>query len=173
MRTQKAAPRRAMWLRLAIGVITAGLVFATAPAAAAQPASAAAAGCHENPDREFDTPWYNTDVNDVNVCIGEQFGGEYRAVIYGYFTDGGDGSRKFDEFRINVRIEQDGWIHVAANTCSYTREVNAMSSGGFQCVVEDVPVGGGAITADGSITYNINSDGRGDYTWQLHGSPRA
>lgn len=48
-----------------------------------------------------------------------------------------------------------------------------MSSGGFQCVYEDTPVGGGQFTADGKIVYNINSDGEGDKTWQLHGSPAA
>ncbi|WP_214402471.1 hypothetical protein [Pseudonocardia lacus] len=166
---------RTMRLLLGTGAALATMLTA-APAAAAAPApavaaAAAPAGCRDNGGREIDTPFFNTDLNDVQVCIEQAPTGEYRATVTGFYTDGGDGSRKFDRLAVTVRIEQAGKFQIATNTCEKTREVNATPNGSLQCSVEGEPIGGGAITADGFITYNIDADGEGDLHWSLHGSP--
>ncbi|MCO1656536.1 hypothetical protein [Pseudonocardia humida] len=161
-------------LLLGTGAVLATMVTAAPTAAAPAPAVAAAAapaGCRDNGGREIDTPFFNTDLNNVAVCIEQAPTGEYRATVTGFYTDGGDGSRKFDRLAVTVRIEQGSDIQVAANTCEKTREVNATPNGSLQCSVEGVPVGGGPITADGFITYDIEADGGGDLHWRLHGSP--
>jgi hypothetical protein len=168
---------------LAAGAAAATLVLTGLSSTIAPPAFAVPPDprCKAHKGQELDTPLADTDLNNVEVCIGEADdppSGKYQATVLGFWTDGGgrviDGIgkpvRKFDKFHVSVRIEQDG-RNQEVRTCNLTREINAADTGSLQCSVEGVPVGGGPVTADAVITYNIQSDGAGDRSWQLHGSP--
>lgn len=143
-------------------------VAATGVVALGSPAQAAPCGAHN--EREFDTSGYNTDVH-IRLCISTNSQGQVRASADGYWTDGG-GLRKFDNFDIYVRLERPGGANIATKTCDETAEMNRASSGTIQCQSRYVSgLNPERVTADATIRYNLDSDGKGGYTWNLRGTP--
>lgn len=140
------------------------LTLAGALVLVSTPASAATQ-CKNN-SKEFPTDWYNADVT-VKLCVSSANGGHF-AEAYVNWSEAG--SNKFDKFVIEVRLERYD-ADMAVVTCSMTAAINSLSVGNDFCGRGSFASGSGGWTADGRVIYNINNDGKGDFTWSLTGSP--
>ncbi|MGP3952647.1 hypothetical protein [Streptomyces sp. 7N604] len=131
----------------------------------------ASSWCSATQHKEFPTPGYDVDVY-LDVCIVRTTSNynKYYASIGGYFIDGG-GSRNFDNFDIKVRLERNN-ADILTASCDETYPLNNADSGALQCwTAEYYTTSPGGLSADGAVVYNIDSDGAGDFTWSLTGSP--
>jgi hypothetical protein len=159
--------RTLLRLTMALATFTiaaAGVVVLGSPAQAAP--------CGSSQKKEFPTSGYNTDIS-IKLCVTQTSEGKVRATADGYWTDGG-GVRKFDNFDLQVRLEGEGGVNILKTTCDYTSEINGLSSGGFQCHTTWLePATARGLTADGTVYYDLDADGKGGYSWGLQGTPAA
>lgn len=150
------------------------------PAAAALTTSPANAltweRCTRDQHRSFSTPGFNTDLTiDVCVFYDSAFHTRY-ADFFGEWSDGGDsaadGNRKFDALRLTVRLERYDKAYKTAS-CSIAGQVNRHEHGAFSCGTSNLTTSlANGWTSDGTVTYDIDRDGKGASTWSLTGSPQ-
>jgi hypothetical protein len=170
--TRTAATRTA-----AVGLTTA--VALGGVVAVAEPASAATR-CGPYQPREFDTPGFNVDLK-IRLCVSNS-NGVHAAIAQGNWNDGGGLTAKFDKIYVTLRPERNN-VNKGRNACSLTNSINLYDEGKFSrngTSHNDTRCGffasstsnlDGGWTADGTVTYNINEDGKGDRVWHLKGSP--
>lgn len=134
----------------------------------------ACSGVHE---KTFPTPGNDTRV-EVKLCIDRGADG-YQAYAYVEWWNGGDSNvnddRKFDRFDVQIRVEQhaSGSETVrGSRTCDSQYLINTTGTYGDDCGKYVVSNRTGTWSADGKIVYDIDRDGNGAYTWDLHGSPQ-
>ncbi|GAA2625017.1 hypothetical protein SMC26_18595 [Actinomadura fulvescens] len=144
----------------------AGLAYATPANAASQCATTS---------KEFPTSGFNADVK-VQLCIARNWGGPGGSNSYTWayanVSWGDSGAGKFENFDVQVRIEQNDSV-VKSGTCDITSKINT-GSGSTTC---RIPGSGSYLnisgnTADGKVTYNVNDDGLGNQPWELAGTPK-
>ncbi|MEV4015457.1 hypothetical protein AB0J35_33640 [Nonomuraea angiospora] len=77
---------------------------------------------------------------------------------------------RFDKFVVQARLERDDRV-IASQSCDLTDTLNNDFEGSDTCTTSYVTSSAqDGWTGDGKVTYNINDDGKSDYTWNLHGS---
>ncbi|MEV0390194.1 hypothetical protein [Nonomuraea sp. NPDC050643] len=85
------------------------------------------------------------------------------------------GGKRFDKFVAEVRVERNDIIY-GNELCDWTSDLNSITDSEgvmWDCYAYYNSSLNGGWTADGRIIYNINNDGKGDYVWNLTGSPRV
>jgi hypothetical protein len=160
---------------MAAAVVTASLVVAPSPASAATGTK-----CAGWQNKTLAGPGNPAAAIVVQVCIRSVYLG---AGLYGrtsWFTVNGFSDdniiKKFDQLAVTVRMEHNDVIGMT-KTCDLTSWGNhlkpyANGSTQMQCVTgqwNSPSVGG--WTTDGYVRYDYDGDGKGDYLWQLGGSP--
>jgi hypothetical protein len=159
---------------LATGVAAASLT-GLGTLALAGPANATDTQCATS-SKEYPTNGFNADVK-VELCINRNWGGSGGSSSYKWATAkvswGDSGSGKFENFDVQVRIEQND-ADVKTRTCDFTSAINGSSSGSKTCRLPDsasyVNISGN--TADGHVVANVNDDGEGNQTWGLAGTAK-
>ncbi|MFI8294764.1 hypothetical protein ACIGCZ_02315 [Streptomyces nigra] len=141
--------------------------------------------CTDPQTRAFPTSGLNTDVR-LQVCILESPSSPastdyrtYTAVVTGSFTDGGAGSRKFDNFDLEIRLEHrplgsttDSVFKKAV--CDRTADVNRLGGGTLRCeaALEMHVNNRRNVSGDATVHYDLDADGKGPLEpWGLTGSP--
>ncbi|CAL9636495.1 hypothetical protein [Streptomyces sp. enrichment culture] len=147
---------------LAIVTAVAGTLLFTSPANAIDEKE-----CRGTQHKEFATPGTDVDFY-ITLCVWRT-GSRYDAEAFGSWSDGG-GIRKFDAFRVEIRLEKNDGA-VTYNSCNYRDAINDNSSRGFTCGTASAVGSGNGWTADATILYNYDMDGKGEYFWNLTGSP--
>lgn len=158
-------------LRGTVAALTVGAAV-SAGVLVAEPARAENT-CSPAREASFDTSGFDT-VLQVKLCIshGSPTRGAYATVSW---TNGGDsaadGDRKFDALVIHYQLQSYSET-LASGSCSIAGRVNRNESGTYTCdtAYHKSPRKGG-WSADGYISYNLDSDGAGGDTRQLKGSP--
>lgn len=82
------------------------------------------------------------------------------------------GGTRFDLFEIIIRIERNDTVYNHL-WCDFTAEINSEPSSGYShwyCPIAYTSAADGGWSADGSVVYNVNNDGKGDMVWDLHGT---
>jgi hypothetical protein len=142
-------------------------------AATASPADAASA-CHTN-DRRFSVPGEDLNVH-VQLCVGT---GIINGVESVHATARVSWDRSvpnivnsFDFFSVTVRLERADRV-IRDNECEVHQRIGGSARGAAPvCSTSWVEKGAARTwTADGIVTYDINNDGKGRFTWDLTGSP--
>lgn len=129
---------------------------------------------------EFDTPGYNVDVW-LRLCVFRTADDQHRAFGQLRWIDGGGGLDEFNDFRIQVRLERKNETIAADDSFEYSTEINGFTTSysyaGDWWVTLDkgetdsLNSANGGWSADGKVTYDINNDNAGNFTWQLQGTP--
>lgn len=132
------------------------------------PAAATTTKCSATQRRQFDTTGTNTTVF-INLCV-QKSGGKSRAYMEGQWYDIAYTGKRFDEFKVKVRLEYKD-IAFRTRTCDWTGSFNAHRGGAGYGHCSTSWAGGGGYTSDGIAVVNTDLDGDGDWTWNLHGSP--
>jgi hypothetical protein len=148
---------------LATIAILAGMMVFTSPAHAIDERD-----CSDMQHKEFATPGTNVDLY-ITLCVWRS-GSRYDAEAFGEWWDGG-GVRKFDAFRMEVRLEKND-AAITYNDCNYLSAVNSTEHSGFTCGTTSATGSGSGWTADATVLYDLDSDGKGEYFWELTGSPK-
>lgn len=160
MGLRKSVPLFATMMLVSAG----GLALVAAPAEAASK-------CSAQNEKSFDLPGKPDVWVGIILCIDRTSAGNGHAFANIQWDGSFLGGKRFDKFELQVRIERYDSVFDDAR-CSFTTPLNNRIEGGGEC--------GGAVwtssakggwSADGTVTYNVNSDGKGDMTWELHGSP--
>lgn len=155
-----------------MATVAAALVVAGGMATAAKPAEAAGWTCSSWQHKEFPTSGYNTDV-DIRFCVKR-----YTVAHSGYaevkWRDGGDWTKKFDNFDVKLRLERYDKDYDHA-TCSLESQINLYESKTGACAighyVESDSAKTGGWSVDGYVAYDLDADGKGGKTWSLKGTP--
>jgi hypothetical protein len=160
---------------MALAVVTAPLVVAPSPASAATGTK-----CAGWQDKTLAGPGKPAAAIVVQVCIRSDYLG---SGLYGrtsWFTVNGFSDdkiiTKFNQLAVTVRMEHNDVIGVT-KSCDLTVWGNnlkayANESTQKQCVTSQWNSGTvGGWTTDGYVRYDYEGDGKGDYLWQLGGSP--
>ncbi|WP_460066790.1 hypothetical protein [Streptomyces sp. YKOK-I1] len=143
------------------------------------PAYAVDYACTLYQEKSFSTPGSDVKVW-IKLCIEYYSEGGYEATAYYKWSGSGgtdlDDNRKFDQFDIQVRVEQhdpdDGDIVKAARVCDARYNINTTDSWSGSCPKWYSHSRALTWSADGTVTYDIDRDGKGAYTWELGGSPQ-
>ncbi|GAA2869700.1 hypothetical protein [Nonomuraea rubra] len=144
-------------------------VLVGASLAAASPA-AATTNCSTWAKKTIALPGKPDLLVEARTCVLTD--GNYRKgrVQVKWSQDGLTYGNRFDKFVVQARLERS-IVHATTN-CDYRHEVNSQGGGSETC---DTPFKyssvDGSWIGDGKIVYNVNNDGKGDYTWGLKGSP--
>jgi hypothetical protein len=134
--------------------------------------ASAASKCITNSDT-FSTPGRDTNV-DVILCVvveSRQVWAdawvEFDGPMLPEFAD------RFEVFEFNLRLEYDDVVE-ASWPCRAVDYINDHPEGTYYCfeTAHLTKNGGPYWTADATVRYNINNDGRGDQLWPLAGTPR-
>lgn len=139
-----------------------GLVLTAAPASAASK-------CGEDQKKTFYPPGRANTFVTARTCV-QTDGTMKRGWVEISWT--GKAGAKFDDFIVTARLERNDAERGYAY-CPITSDVNGSSSGSYTC--DPLPVRTsqtGGWTGDGKIIYDYNDDGKGDFTWDLKGSPK-
>ncbi|NGO75723.1 hypothetical protein G6045_08530 [Streptomyces sp. YC504] len=153
-------------------------------ALAAAPAHAVDSDCKTQSDITV-RPDGNSRYTQVSMytCITYD-DGTYYAGAWITWTGGGggdrDGSRVFDGFKLQVRLEQytgDSDVTRASETCDYRGLINTQEWPGtgtqwYSCAVALGHSRTGTWSTDGKVVYNVDRDDQGDFTRQLMGTRR-
>ncbi|MGP4028695.1 hypothetical protein [Actinomadura sp. 3N407] len=159
---------------LATGLVTTTLA-GLGTTVMAGPANATDTRCKTS-TKEYPTNGFNADVS-VRLCIYRNWGGPGGSNSYkwasAHVSWGDSGSGKFENFDVQVRIEQND-ADIRTKTCDFTAEINGSSSGSKTC---RLPGTGSYLniagnTADGHVVANVNDDGKGNQTWGLAGTAK-
>lgn len=166
--------RRAAALLLALAVAT-GVAVAVAPVAA----HAAEQKCNEagQNKRTFKIPDQLDPTVEITLCVRKNTSGNWvSASAFVEWTRGPVGIiGGFDKFEFNLRIEKDD--AVKARYGCYPRDaINNLHNGEYLCPSREFGVAADSAntwTADATVRYNIDGDGKGDYLWDLTGTGRV
>lgn len=143
----------------------------------ADPALANVQKCYWNPTTTYRLPGEQDVRVRHQVCVIKFSGARYKAWIFTRWSPVGGGAmhHRFDAFKIQVRFEQDDEVAGYAPVwCDITSQINHNKSGTQTCqtkVAGPVPRPDMANTGDGKVVVNVDGDGKGAATHQLHGSP--
>jgi hypothetical protein len=154
-------------------VVAAG--FLTAALAAPAGAAVGTQLCSANQTKTIVLPTRRDIVVTVNTCIKQDGLNYYQSDIKVRWWPGADSdpidNAKFDGFSVYNALQLNN--STVQNThCDEKSAINGASSGSLTCTVYRNDVNVGYWTGDGSITYNVNSDGKENLpTWNLTGSP--
>ncbi|WP_329559701.1 hypothetical protein OG711_17485 [Streptomyces uncialis] len=135
----------------------------------AGPASAAPFKCSVNQPKTFPTPGTDTRLT-IYLCVEKEGASSYSARAGVSYANGGGSINKFDKLEVHVRLERYDVVQ-AGLVCNFFPIVNFGVSG------DNIPCGPigdtttSPVTADGTVIYNIDGDGLGDFRWDLTGSP--
>ncbi|MFD6231296.1 hypothetical protein ACFWFZ_31195 [Streptomyces sp. NPDC060232] len=117
---------------------------------------------------ELPTNGFNTDITS-RVCVWRNFSGQVRASASFSWQEGGSG--KFNKLLLSTRLEKNDVLKTSA-VCNYKSAVNSKEAGGgYVCWTPWTSVPAGGITGDAGLVYDIADDGKGDFLWNLGGSP--
>ena len=108
----------------------------------------------------------------IKTCV-ESTGYNRRAYLQGSWSGslGFIGGKRFDSFVVYNRLERYD-TSIAINDCDLTGLMNNEYSGTFSCVGPwHYSTSLNGWSGDGKAVYNIDADGLGNKTWDLHGSP--
>ncbi|MQA08061.1 MAG: hypothetical protein GEU98_05805 [Pseudonocardiaceae bacterium] len=159
-------------IRAAVAVVATALALTGVNLVTASPAHAAAS-CSAEQRNSVPTPGFDTDFS-VKVCVDGAGSDTKRAYIIVGWTDGGDsstdGDRKFDKLRIHQKLERNNTAY-DSNSCSIAGKVNRNSSGAESCSSVTYTSSARGGWTGGYLEYDIDRDGKGSFTWSLHGSP--
>ncbi|NEA23387.1 hypothetical protein [Actinomadura bangladeshensis] len=159
--------------RIAVAGMAAASMAGLGTLALAGPANATDSKCATS-QKEYPTNGYNADIK-VELCISRNWGGSGGSNSYTWawakVTWGDSGAGKFENFDVQVRIEQND-ADIKTRTCDFTSAVNGSTSGSKTC---RLPSSGSYVnisgnTADGHVVANVNDDGEGNHTWGLQGT---
>ncbi|SCL50572.1 hypothetical protein GA0070606_1656 [Micromonospora citrea] len=145
--------------------LTASAALLGAALVSATPAQAATS-CSAEQHKEMDTPGANVDVY-IKLCFRSHYND---AMAYVRWADAG--GYEFDNFDLHLRLERNDAV-VGMDSFDLTDEINnwgASDSIELYGAPTSVTSGSG-WSADGYVKYNIDGDGKGDFTWSLTGSP--
>jgi hypothetical protein len=135
----------------------------------ASPASAAVIDreCASNLDKPLFTPGDDVFL-DVSVCVQKDSTGVFRAQADFEWQHGGY-KVDFDKLELHLRLERYDVV-VKGARCDFRTRVENETWGSALC---QVPWTSAAppLTADATVVYNHNNDGKGDYKMELTGSP--
>ncbi|WP_018657413.1 hypothetical protein [Actinomadura flavalba] len=162
--------------------MTAGALAAGLATTVAQPAQAYTEKCKKTYLRYQPEGWFAIPVDvTVNLCVTASGDLVYaRGTVHWERGTGsmGDG---FDRFALKMRLERND-ADIKTATCTTTKNINerrdshAIPPEGWALYCRPISASKGSAktwTADGTIIYNYNNDGKGDYTSQLNGTPRV
>jgi hypothetical protein len=156
-------------------IATAAMISAppvTATGSVSAPSGVGAAGypaCTDWQHKEFSTPGFDTDVS-VYLCVAE-LEGKHLAWGVAKWLDG-SGRKKFDNFDVKVRLERYD-ADYDTHRCDFTSEINNTYEDSKLCGdAESTSTRNSGWTADGVVYYDIDSDGRGGFTWNLQGTSK-
>lgn len=155
------------------------LAFGGMSALTVGPAYAEDYACTSYQDKTFPTPGSDVEVS-IKLCIEHYSEGGYEATAYYKWSGSGgtdlDDNRKFDRFDLQVRVEQHdpdiGDIIQASRVCDVRYDINTSGDGSGFCPKWYSHSRALTWSADGTVTYDIDRDGEGAYTWNLGGSPQ-
>ncbi|ATW47671.1 hypothetical protein CGZ69_06665 [Streptomyces peucetius subsp. caesius ATCC 27952] len=136
------------------------------------PASAAAATkCTNTQHKEVDTVGPDLDMY-IELCVSRDASNRYRARAMVKWSDGGGGACcGMEKVLVEVRLERRDALQ-RRTTGNLQASMSGFSSGTIPVETSTyTSSSAGGWTADGKVTYNIQSDGAGDKTWDLGGSP--
>ncbi|MFJ1805092.1 MULTISPECIES: hypothetical protein [unclassified Streptomyces] len=128
-------------------------------------------------DKTFPTPGDDTYV-EIELCIQRVADGYEATADVSWFNGGTssvDGNRKFDQFDVQVRVEQyvSGSDDIkGSRTCDIRYDVNSFPRSSDRCSKFVTHNRTATWSADGKVVYDIDRDGEGNSTWNLTGSPR-
>ncbi|WP_345681035.1 hypothetical protein [Yinghuangia aomiensis] len=108
----------------------------------------------------------------IQLCITNRPAGAHEAfakVTWGSW-DGVDSRARFDKVTVQVRAEKYD-VSKASATGNLTARMNADDDGGWLGSAYSTLNSPGGWSADATVTYNVNDDGKGDMTWDVYGSP--
>ncbi|MFD4835356.1 hypothetical protein ACFWPV_36815 [Streptomyces uncialis] len=94
--------------------------------------------------------------------------GVFRALVHFTFTDAYS-PINFDKFDLHVRLEKYDVVQKGL-VCDYRTAANSSFSFDVTCQ-QTWPSVTSPVTADSTLVYNLNNDGKGDYSINFHGSP--
>lgn len=157
-------PSRAVTITAAVSLAVGMSLLAGGPAQAAK-------NCTREQHKEFGTSGYDTDVY-LGLCADHlsSDANAWYASADGYWIDGG-GVRKFDNFDIRIRLERNN-KNVKTVTCDLTAEINRAGNGTIQCQTKiHRTTSNNGLSADATVSYNLDADGAGGKRWHLKGSP--
>lgn len=150
----------------AVALTTAALV-----AGLGTPAQAAMTHqCHSN-EKSISLPGKPDASITIDLCVWRD-GGSYQAtadVSWGSWA--GMPGNAFDNFDVQVRLERYDKSK-RTYTGDLTYYINATWSDTFRLSTGWVKGSPKGWSADGTVFYDVNNDGRGGKKWDLHGSPQ-
>jgi hypothetical protein len=134
----------------------------------ASPAQAATA-CRTN-SKKFVIEGKSDVTVKIQLCVTRS-GNDRRATAIVQWNAGDKFGTPFDGFLIKLRLEHDQ-VAMRTNTLEAAPWINNDNISRKAFWTTTYPSSArGSWTADATVSYNINDDGKGDKTWQLHGSP--
>jgi hypothetical protein len=160
--------RRIGAILLTLAVALTGLLVVASPASAAL-------RCQDN-IRKFSTPALDPTIN-VKLCIAteENVLGQLEVQARAYVS----WSRApllpigtaFEKFEFNLRLEYNDAV-IDKYPCYPVGMINSQRNGSWPYETDwRLHTNGPFWTADATVRFNINNDGRGDQLWELTGSP--
>ena len=129
---------------------------------------------------KFDLPNKSDLEMGVLPCVQKNAAGDkVRALVSFWWNEAsavtfGDGSKKFNDFILNVRLERksaSGDVMGTSTNCDKEEIVNAMWDGSSYCRGPWHARGGASWSSDGKLVYDKAGDGKDNFTWDFHGSP--
>ncbi|MDP4511789.1 hypothetical protein [Nonomuraea turcica] len=142
----------------------------------ASPAHAAGWTCSASwASKSFDLPGKPDATVWARGCIYKDGSTRAARIEYKWSSGTAVDDRRFDKFVIQTRLERYDLIQTT-RYCDITDEINHPSENSGEGHCTTLPYTSsltGGWTSDGKIIYNINSDGKGDFEWNLPGSPQV
>ncbi|GAA3875903.1 hypothetical protein GCM10022243_46010 [Saccharothrix violaceirubra] len=135
-------------------------------------ANAAPSACRTS-TKSFDIPNNLDPTVHIELCV-RQDDADVIATAHVEWNRGSIGTvgQAFDTFDFDLRLERDDVTQSRA-ACNVKDRINDQKNGDHYCYTSWKRKGSAKTwSADGTVKYNINNDGKGDYTWQLTGTPR-
>ncbi|MFF4624955.1 hypothetical protein [Nonomuraea jabiensis] len=136
------------------------------------PAHAASWTCSANWDtRSFELPNKPNVRAEARSCVYKDGNTRRGRIEIRWNTNPGAWiGNRFDKFVVQARLERDDRV-IASQSCDLTDEINSDVHGSDTCTTSYVTSSAQeGWTGDGKVTYNIDDDGKSDFTWNLHGS---
>ncbi|MEU1279829.1 hypothetical protein [Streptomyces sp. NPDC005805] len=158
--------RKAVATTVAASAALVGVMAAPTPVAAA-----AATKCSKTQHKEVDTVGPNLDMY-IELCVVRDSSNRYHARATVKWADGGGGACcGMEKVLVEVRLERRDVVQRKA-TGNLQASMSGSASGTIPIRTSTyTSSSAGGWTADGKVTYNIQSDGAGDKVWDLGGSP--
>ncbi|MFD9463367.1 hypothetical protein [Streptomyces sp. NPDC060027] len=122
--------------------------------------------CHAMQKVEIGTTGLDVDIQ-IKLCVQQDTTGVYRAFASFWWQDAG--SYKFNNLDLHVRLERYDVVRKGA-VCDFTDEVN--STQGFNLYCETTWTSAAPpLTTDATLLYDTADDGKGEFRWDLTGTP--